>query len=716
MRAEKEIFNELAALCLSPGFIHAVAWFCVRDNFVIYEGDIKPEDLSHLFTHDRLIATEISTLIGLMQKGEIDFDLPETEVFQEYCSAAERLLEELHHALIGPMKAAVNPDAVTAENGVDANQFIQGMEFDMREPIFYGGESAYSFQYRDLAPAKYAKDIDWLQANKGFAMEEARAVAMAILSIHNEAGVVAYKALRETQSYAPLLAAFEFTLPEVVIRSGLSTEIVSRILEAFSLPSAAANPTFASLNDFNGANAAPIIRRADSYVLFQYHSLVAAFYETPVYWMTADKSYKTKAFAHKGEFAETFAHDRLASVFGAENVYLNVHIPGAKGETLGEIDVLVAFAGVAIVVQAKTRRLSLEARKGNGLQIEADFKAAVQDSYNQALDCARHLLNPDTKLLDAEKKPLKLPSAVTTAFPICLVADHYPALAFQARQFLKVETEPQIYPPLVIDVFALDAIAEFLASPLRFLSYLKLRARFGEKLTYSHEFTLLSDHIKRNLWVDDEYDMVMMDDDVSADLEATLMVRREGLPGKRTPDGILTRFTESPVGHLLQAIEEQPQPDVIDLGFLLLEMNEKSTSTLSLAISRIVAATRKDGKPHDAGVALGEAASGLTLYCLTQFGKAEADRLRAHCMIRKYSQKAATWYGLAFDPDGNLRVGLKLTDPWQYDPQIEAAVAAWKGNPVTPQQFHQHNLKDVKVGVNEPCPCGSGRKFKKCCR
>jgi len=25
-------------------------------------------------------------------------------------------------------------------------------------------------------------------------------------------------------------------------------------------------------------------------------------------------------------------------------------------------------------------------------------------------------------------------------------------------------------------------------------------------------------------------------------------------------------------------------------------------------------------------------------------------------------------------------------------------------------------MRDHKVGVNEPCPCGSGKKFKKCCR
>ena len=27
----------------------------------------------------------------------------------------------------------------------------------------------------------------------------------------------------------------------------------------------------------------------------------------------------------------------------------------------------------------------------------------------------------------------------------------------------------------------------------------------------------------------------------------------------------------------------------------------------------------------------------------------------------------------------------------------------------------QHMYNGVKVGRNDPCPCGSGKKFKKCC-
>src|SRR5215472_2772 len=44
----------------------------------------------------------------------------------------------------------------------------------LREPIFYGGESAYGFQYRDLAEKKYKADDPWLLSRMGFSISDAR--------------------------------------------------------------------------------------------------------------------------------------------------------------------------------------------------------------------------------------------------------------------------------------------------------------------------------------------------------------------------------------------------------------------------------------------------------------------------------------------------------------------------------------------------------------
>ena len=92
MREEQTIFAELESLCASPGYVHAIAYFCFRDNMMLFSGDVKAEDMRHLFSKNRLIRTETSTLIGLMLKHDIDYSLPTPHVLKEYVETTEALL------------------------------------------------------------------------------------------------------------------------------------------------------------------------------------------------------------------------------------------------------------------------------------------------------------------------------------------------------------------------------------------------------------------------------------------------------------------------------------------------------------------------------------------------------------------------------------------------------------------------------------------------
>ena len=184
MRSEQEIFDELAIVCASPGFAHVIAYFCFRDHVVGYGDELKGEDYAQLFSTDRLIRTEISTLVGLMLRGPRDLAIPDSEQLQDYVDRTESLLKELHVALNQPGIAQLQAALADPARAQQPSPFANAAA--MREPIFYGAESAYTFQYRDLAVQKYARDKDWLQGHKGFSPEEAKHVVAAIGDFLNE--------------------------------------------------------------------------------------------------------------------------------------------------------------------------------------------------------------------------------------------------------------------------------------------------------------------------------------------------------------------------------------------------------------------------------------------------------------------------------------------------------------------------------------------------
>ena len=361
MRQEQEIFDELAALCASPGYAHAIAMFCFRDNFVGFDEQLTAKDMAHFHSGSGLIRSEISTLIGLLVRQPVDYGMPTSEVMETYLGHTERLLQELHESLSRVWFKHLRPNELTLDGH---DPFSQGEV--LREPIFYGGDSAYSFQYRDLAPRKYREDRDWLITNKGFSIEAARDVGHALQRMQSQKLKSTLESLR---SMSPerwtMLPAFSFTARELAERARMDFALIERILSAFTLAPGTLNDQFRSLSDFNVTSAYPLLRGDDQQlILFQHYSLVEALYETPFFWMFGDKHYRAEALEHRGCFTEGFSQECLERIFGRSNVYRNVDVFRKKGEKIGEIDVLVLFGNRAIVLQAKSKRLTLEARKG----------------------------------------------------------------------------------------------------------------------------------------------------------------------------------------------------------------------------------------------------------------------------------------------------------------------------------------------------------------
>jgi hypothetical protein len=710
MRSEQEIFDELAVLCSSPGYVHAIAYFCFREDVIPYSGRLAAKDLERFYSKSRLIRTETTTLVGLLLKHEIDFTVPSSEEFQRYINKTEALLQELHEALAAPMLKDLNPASF---KDVAFPPPTTGAW--LREPIFYGGESAYSFQYRDFSPKKYAKDETWLRTHKGFTMGEVRLAALAIERLHEAQAISAIKAIQTgVPDPSIFLTVCTFSAEQISHHASLDPVTVEAILAALAVPQSTRNAQFVALNDFNVIAATPLIpTRNRDYLLFHLYGLFEAMYETPYYWMGADNAYVATAMKNRGLFTEEFADERLGVVFGKERVFSNVTICDQTGKNeLGEIDVLVLFGNRAIVVQAKSKRLTLESRRGNDLQIRDDFKKSVQKSCDQAYSCAALLTAGSHQFKDATGKGIGLPPSFERIYILCLVSDHYPALSFQARQFLQFTPATKVSPPLVTDVFALDATTEMLSSPLRFLSYLDRRTGYADKLSSSHELTILSYHLKRNLWLNDELDFIMIDDEVAVHLDVAMHVRRQGMPGEATPDGILTRLSKTSLGRILDAIENRPEPAVIDLGFLLLTLGEDTVKDLSLGLDRICRETVSDGQNHDFTATFGLGNAGLTIHCNHDSDELAAARLERHCLARKYVERARSWFGLCLRPDQTIRFGFKLEFEWVQSDDMDLMTKTM-GKSVNSANLRRVEKK--KVGRNGPCPCGSGKKYKKCC-
>ena len=667
-RPELEVFSDLTALAKRPGYAHAIAYLCYHSNIIGFEEELTAEHMLKKYSNEHVIRSEIATLIGLFVQGEMDLTLPHQEVFQEYIDQSISLLEELHGSLAVEMMRNIDLDPEGGARGLSSGAAL-------REPIFYGGESAYVSQYRDFAIERYEADAPWLLKNKGFSLEAAQQIVRVIELLQVEKIRVAYKDMqrRYPDTWTTLPGHF-LTVEEIASESGVEIEQIERFLQAFSF--SGANAGFQSISDFNEASASPMIPVGErKYLLFQPYSLMEALYESPFFWMLQDASYRAQATKNRGAFTEAFSARRLRHVFGQENVYQNVKLVASKRAIASEVDVLVVFGDRLIVLQAKSKRLTIEARKGNDGVIQDDFRKAIQQSYDQAYACASHLLEGDCELVDTENKKLALNIPPKEIFLFCVVSDHYPALSFQTRRFLRYDATPAIQPPVVMDLFFLDALTEMLETPLRFLSYVKQRAGYTERLSVTHELTALSYHLKNNLWLEDEMHHVTLGEDISVDLDLAMSVRRDGVPGACTPEGILTALVGTPLGCLIEQIERAQDPATLDVGLAFLMMSGETCRSINEGLQRLSEMVQTDGRTHDMSVGF-QGIDGLTFHCSVEADSVAAMRLLGHCNVKKYSQRAGTWMGLCVDPAFRLRFGITLEQPWTWSTEMDQLAAA----------------------------------------
>lgn len=597
------------------------------------------------------------------------------------------------------------------EGGTDLG--LLGSSTMLRESVFYAAEAAYTCQYRDFAAQRYQRDRDWLITNVGFDISEAVELFSFVQDVMRVNVNSIFKSWggKKNPAIDPI-APYRLPIDLIIDKGPLSKEKTQIILDKFTVPAEAKNEDFLELGDYNVANALPFIRLPDGEVVyFQEYVLFESLYDNPMYWIGADRSYKGEGLNNRGKFCEDKSVECLSRVFDAKHVFPNVLLKRGD-KVVGEIDALVVFGDHLVICQAKSKRMTLGAKKGNVPLAEKDFQIGIVAARDQLDANIDHILSGDVRLADIDGNPIKI-KRPTQIYPLILISDYYPALSAQVRHFLKTDsTVRQALRPFVCDLFTIDEITEFLSSPLRFLSFLQLRSRFDDKLIANGEHTLLGVHLAHNLAVPSDIDMANFGDDMAQDMEAAFLVRRDGLPGNDTPPGILTNLNGTLVYDLISQIEGAAESQPLEIGFMLLETSEDSLRHIDKHLRRLRNSVLKSGGLEDISIPVDWRSSGWTIHITDAELQTATKRIQGHMEFRKMHAGAERWHGLIVRPsDFRIRLGLTV----QYPVTVMKPISDLLNSGRAPRTNIRPLAKShTKIGRNEPCPCGSNKKYKKC--
>lgn len=654
-RDPEAIFEDLRTLTRRDGALHDISAIVYRDWVVTV--DVKEARVADApekrWSTDKLNNDEMMLLLGLLVQSPTDRTFSVVNDANDFATTADTLLREFHNRLL--------VDAVPKHG--DIPTFERKLGAVAREAIYYGPDSFYLHQFWRLARDRYREDLEWLVRNVGISARPMVEIARFIVEriSHQMTGIGLM------QKRGDVLSKGELTNSLLVPKSALFGKFGDKadaFVRRFATAVVGSNGAFNDPFAVNQVSLAPLIDLGQHIYVPNSYRLFESIYESPFYWMMGDQSYVNKAAEHRGAFLERTATKLLSTVFGTENVHRNVMIRRNKQEIAGEADVLVTYGEFVIVVQAKSKRVTLKARSGDEAALLKDFEGAIQAPYRQAYEFAE-LIRSGAECLTTDGKTLTF-SPTVRAFPAVILSDEFPAAVMLSSVMLRRSKEVA---PVIWDLGILDCITRMLPTPIDFLYYLKCRSDLFDRVYSDSEYNFLGFHLKYKLAMAPDIDGMMLERDFAGVVDDFMVPQDLGVKVTR-PLSIFEQLDIPVISHLLERLRTAP-PRLASVVIDLYDFSHDALSRFAATIEtlRTEVAAGKDLKAFSILTESG----GLTYVVCRAMNRRVRTAAEMIGKKHKYDRKRDRWYVVVDSVATSEPVDalLPLTEKWREDSGLE---------------------------------------------
>lgn len=418
---------------------------------------------------------------------------------------------------------------------------------------------------------------------------------------------------------------------------------------------------------------------------------------------------------------------QLKRLFPATAVIRNACFPDPDhpdGET--EADVVVIWWPFLIVVDAKGKRIAPEALRGSRSKLKQTIGKNIQDAFIQSRRVVR-VLERDGKIRFKEKATGRVveveKNSLRRVMPISVTLQNLSGIATQLALTKRLDLfKGNIYPWSVsIDDF--DVITRFSGSPDVFLHYIERRTAqqsidvslHGDELDIFGQY--LDNRLHPSLY---EGRKEIVGHPSGANMIA-FNGGDEGFEpfymaewnGESPPSATVGLKVPPQIQSLLSELRNRSDDGARWIAFALLGLSHAALVRLASAIEDLKANLAEGQRILRITMREGD----IVINVLAHRGLSEADffknvTVRSRMEHYRLRPRATVTIGIdQRDSTKPFEVAQWLEGPWEHEPVIEQMLAEDRDLPRTVRMTGSRK----KIGRNDACPCGSGRKFKRCC-
>lgn len=381
-----------------------------------------------------------------------------------------------------------------------------------------------------------------------------------------------------------------------------------------------------------------------------------------------------------------------------------------------EADAVILYDNHLLVVDIVPGRLSAPAGRGGLRQLEDEYRTLADNAFAQLHIAWRYLTDVKEPLFIFEDGSTALSftpeTPIAEIYYISITQENLGPMAMFINQWCAPHMRVDRHFPWCVFAGDLKVISELVESPAEFLRYVKegVSAPVHSHGPVFDELTRFSYYLQEEFYVDGVFDAME-----PSFPDPTLCSERyyDYLDGKGTLGDKPTLVAPGAFKDLLQALERTGKPGRTQAQRGLLSMSPAVRKRFGSELERLTARAAEHGESNDCSFVSHAGDVGITI-CVCPHSEDEYFlSAQDTCREDKYVSRSRLWIliNVVAGKNGARNVDFSLFDyPWEYDPEMEQ-----EAEKVRPLIDDTTLDLSVKTGRNDPCPCGSGKKYKKCC-
>lgn len=439
-------------------------------------------------------------------------------------------------------------------------------------------------------------------------------------------------------------------------------------------------------------------------------------------WIRSENNKCYQEFYQKkrAEYLDKKALEYLQSILRGAKVYgklfYDIEVDGSKKTV--ETDGLILYDENLFIIEGKAGAISISAKRGGMERTKSDITKLIDSAYNQALRTKQYIIEIPEPTFKSEKGSkilvIKDKERYRNIYLINVTLQNLGHLSTQLPALKRLNFIRGKEWPWSVFVNDLRVISEIIEFPSEFLHFLQRRIRTNDfrQFRTMDELVFLMFYLYEGLYFENG---ILEDLDVFAPNAYTEDLDRyydyqagRVISGKKPRFRIPKKYKD-----LVAGIESTGKYGFTKVTTTLLSLNSETQHVILEKLKWANDASQKDGLDHDFALYLDEPKMGLMFLVSTRRRSDFWDKMDHHCNLKMYQTRFEEWIliTICICKDGTKALDFRTYHKkWKYDPYMEEQTKKFQAKKMT-----RVKLTGKEVRRNDPCPCGSGFKYKRCC-